>query len=582
MPTPEAFLAYRRARDFLLNHRDDYESAYQEFTWPDVGGHFNWALDWFDVIARDNDKVALWITEEDGSERKYTYADMAARSDKVALWLRENGVTAGDHVMLMLENQIELWELMLAVIKLGAVIMPTTTVLGPHELVDRVDRGAVDFVVARTEDTAKFDEVPGSYRRIVVGKPVNGWFTYADAGSEEATPDSVMVSDRLSTTASTDPVLIYFTSGTTNKPKIAVHSHLSYPVGHLSTMYWIGVRPGDVHMVISSPGWGKHAWSSFFAPWIAEATIFVYNYTRFDPHALEEQLLRAGVNTFCAPPTVWRMLLQQKATRGPGNLRELLSAGEPLDPEVIAQFRDRWGLTIRDGYGQTEMTAIVGNTPCIGVKAGAMGRPLPGAAVVLLDRETELPIPDGPTIEAEICLDLSAHPVNLMTGYLNDPGRNARTHRGGFFHTGDVVSRDDEGIFTFVGRVDDIFKSSDFKVSPFEVESVLLEHPAVAAAAVVPAPDPVRFAITKAYVTLAADWPENKDTAFEVMKYARANLPPYMRVRRLEFAELPRTVSNKIRRIELRMREESLAEQGVVPDGEWRERDFPHLKKKRK
>ena len=307
-----------------------------------------------------------------------------------------------------------------------------------------------------------------AYLRVSVGE-VDGWHPYAD--SYAAQPHSFET-----VTAASDPLLLYFTSGTTSKPKLVEHTQVSYPVGHLSTMYWIGARPGDVHLAISSPGWAKHAWSCFFAPWIAEATIFVYNYTRFDAGALLDQIRRAEVTTFCAPPTVWRMLIQADLSGGKGRLRELLAAGEPLNPEVIAQVEKAWGLTIRDGYGQTETTLQVGNIAGEPLKPGSMGRPMPGVPVALVD-----PLTGELADEGEIVLDLSKHPVNLMTGYLGDDERQAEAMAGGYYHTGDVAQRDADGYITYIGRTDDVFKASDYKVSPFELESVLIEHPAVAA-----------------------------------------------------------------------------------------------------
>ncbi|MFC4223324.1 AMP-binding protein [Lysinibacter cavernae] len=575
MSESPATAAFREARDGLLQNRTDYEAAVSSFQWPDVGPSFNWATDWFDAIARGNRNTALWIAEEDGSELKVSYEEMSRRSDQVANWLREHGVQRGDHVLLMLGNQVELWELMLAIIKLGAVIMPTTTVLGANELVDRIVRGGVAHVIANSVDTPKFADISGNFGRISVGGPDEGWLDYsASAGASDARP----ADGRFCETLTEDPLLIYFTSGTTSKPKMVVHSQVSYPVGHLATMYWLGVRPGDVHLAISSPGWGKHAWSCFFAPWNAEATVFVYNYSKFNSSQLDAELIRAGVTTFCAPPTVWRMLIQMQETRGPGQLRELLSAGEPLNPEVISQIQRLWGLPIRDGYGQTETTALIANTPGSPMKAGSMGRPLPGNRVVLLDTVTGQPAPDGPVEEAEICLDLSEEPLNLMTGYLADPEREAAARAGGYFHTGDVASRDADGLISYIGRTDDVFKSSDFKVSPFEVESILIEHPAVAEAAVVPAPDAVRQSIPKAYIVLTDGWQPTEETAFAVLKHCRENLPPYMRIRRVEFAELPKTISGKIRRVELRQYEIDAVAVGVPRSGEWREEHFPHLK----
>ena len=557
-PTSNTAL-YRAGRDQLLGAATDYETAQSAFRWPRPTGKFNWAVDWFDVIAHGNDRTALWIVEEDRSERKVTFQEMSRRSDRVATWFANLGMRKGDRVLLMLGNQVELWEAMLAVAKLGAVIMPTTAALGPTDLSDRIDRGAVRFVIANTADATKFAELDGDYTRIVVGDPVPGWHAYTEADAVESAGPFRAVTDV------TDELLVYFTSGTTSKPKMVRHNQTSYPVGHLSTLYWIGVRPGDVHLAISAPGWAKHAWSCFFAPWIAEATIFVYNYARFDAAALLAQLHRAGVNTFCAPPTVWRMLIQADLGERPAGLREILGAGEPLNPDVIAQVQKAWGLTIRDGFGQTETTLQVGNTPGQPVKPGSMGRPVPGVPVVLVD-----PITGELSDEGEICLDLSADPVNLMTGYLDDPERNAAAMAGGYYHTGDVATRDADGYITYIGRTDDVFKSSDYKVSPFELESVLIEHPAVVEAAVVPQPDDTRLAVPKAYVTLAAGWAADDETARAILEYARDHLAPYLRVRRVEFTELPKTISGKIRRVELRRREQTAHDSGARIDTEFR------------
>jgi len=279
------------------------------------------------------------------------------------------------------------------------------------------------------------------------------------------------------------------------------------------------------------------------------------------------------VSTFCAPPTVWRMLIQSALGERPTSLREILSAGEPLNPEVISQVQRAWGLVIRDGYGQTETTAIIANAPGSQLKAGSMGLPLPGVHIALVD-----PLTGETADEGEICLDLSSPAVNLMAGYYGDPVRSADVVRDGYFHTGDVASRDENGYITFIGRTDDIFKSSDYKVSPFEVESVLIEHPAVAEAAVVPAPDDTRLNITKAYVVLAAGWEATEETALEVLRHARVSLPPFMRVRRLEFFELPKTSSGKIRRVELRERENEAAAAGERLPDEWRDDQFAQLK----
>ncbi|MEV3992532.1 AMP-binding protein [Streptomyces sp. NPDC049837] len=534
---------FREARDFLLRHREDYEAAYEGFAWPRPD-RFNWALDWFDVIAEGNGATALHIVEEDGTETRVSFADMRTRSDRVANWLRGLGVRPGDRIVVMLGNQVELWETALAAMKLRAVVIPATPLLGPADLVDRIERGRARHVIVRAGDTAKFDAVPGNYTRIAVGARVPHWIAYEEAYGACAPfePDGDTLAD--------DPLMLYFTSGTTARPKLVEHTHTSYPIGHLATMYWIGLRPGDVHLNISSPGWAKHAWSNLFAPWNAEATVFIHNYTRFDAARLMAEMDRHGVTSFCAPPTVWRMLIQAdlSALRTPP--REVVAAGEPLNPEVIETVRREWGVTIRDGFGQTETAVQVSNSPGQLLKAGSMGRPSPGFRIELLDPVTGKP----GAAEGEIAIDLSTGPVGVMTGYHGDPERTAEAMADGYYRTGDIGSRDADGYVTYVGRSDDVFKASDYKISPFELESALLEHEAVAEAAVVPAPDPVRLAVPKAYVVLADGWEPGPETAKALFAHSRAVLAPYKRIRRIEFAELPKTVSGKIRRIELRER----------------------------
>ncbi|GAA3178844.1 MULTISPECIES: AMP-binding protein [Streptomyces] len=540
--SPDATEEFRAARDLLVRFGDDYDGARAHFRWPRPA-HFNWALDWFDVIARGNDRTALHIVEEDGTETRISFDAMRRRSDRTASWLAARGVRPGDRIVVMLGNQAELWETALAAMKLRAVVIPATPLLGPVDLTDRITRGKARFVVVRAEDTPKFDEVPGDYTRIAVGGAPAGWLAYEEAreASEAFEPTGPTRAD--------DSLMLYFTSGTTARPKLVEHTHTSYPVGHLATMYWIGLRPGDVHLNISSPGWAKHAWSNLFAPWNAEATVFIHNYTRFDAGRLMAEMDRAEVTSFCAPPTVWRMLIQADLSALTHPPREIVAAGEPLNPEIIEQVRAAWGVTIRDGFGQTETAVQVANTPGQPIKPGSMGRPTPGYDVVLLD-----PVTGAPCDEGEIALDLSSSPVGLMACYHGDPERTAEVMAGGYYRTGDIGARDGDGWITYVGRADDVFKASDYKISPFELESALLEHEAVAEAAVVPAPDPLRLAVPKAYVVLAEGWEPGPETAKALFAHSRTVLAPYKRIRRLEFAELPKTVSGKIRRIELRER----------------------------
>jgi acetyl-CoA synthetase len=369
-------------------------------------------------------------------------------------------------------------------------------------------------------------------------------------------------------TRADDTLLLYFTSGTTSKPKLVEHSHQSYPVGHLSTMYWLGLLPGDVHLNISSPGWAKHAWSNFFAPWNAGATAFVFKFDRFDAKALLDVLARCAVTSLCAPPTVWRLMVQEDLRSYAVALRELVAAGEPLNPEIIDQVERAWGITIRDGYGQTETTAQIGNSPGQPLKPGSMGRPMPGYPVVLLDAEGR------EADEGEISLRLDPRPVGLMKGYFEDPDLSAAAFGEGYYRTGDVASRDGDGYITYVGRADDVFKASDYRISPFELESILIEHPAVAEAAVVPSPDPVRLAVPKAFVTLAPGYAPSRELAKDILAYAREHLAPFKRIRRLEFGELPKTISGKIRRVDLRRSERARRATGERAELEFWDEDF--------
>ena len=574
--TTQGTSAYRAARDLLLQHREDYDAARSQFCWPELD-EFNWALDWFDLIAAEHpDTGALRVVTED-SDTRLSYAELAARSNQVANWLRGLGVGRGDRVLLMLGNIAPLWEVILAAMKLGAVMIPASTLLGPEDLADRIARGDVRHVITEAALTPRFHGLTGSWTRIAVGDgAADGWLAYSG---------SFQLKDEFAAdgpTRATDPLLLYFTSGTTSQPKLVEHTHASYPAGHLSTMYWIGLQPGDVHLNISSPGWAKHAWSNVFAPWIASATALILGHERFSAAALLDAIPACGVTSLCAPPTVWRMLVQADlADTDVRSLRECVGAGEPLNPEIIEQVRRAWNITVRDGYGQTETTAQIGNPPGQPVRLGSMGRELPGYEITLVD-----PLTGEPAEEGEICLELARRPLGLMTGYRGDPERAADAMRGGYYHTGDVAARDADGYITYVGRTDDLFKASDYRISPFELESVLIEHEAVAEAAVVPSPDPLRLAVPKAYVVLAAGFDPSADTALAILAYARERLAPYKRIRRLEFADLPKTISGKIRRVELRAQEDdrhaaagaSGAARASRGAAEFWEDDFPGLK----
>src|SRR5690348_517698 len=564
---------FQEARAFLLKHRIDYDAAVKGFRWPDPVP-FNWAIDWFDAeLARDpesRDRTALWIVDAgQDRETKLSFATLSRRSNQVANFLRAQGLKRGDHLLLLLGNVVPLWETMLAAIKLGVVVIPATTLLTPDELQDRLDRGRARAVVATQDQVGKFAKLRSDkLGNIVVGatSDVEGSLPFRQSAqlSDSFTPDGPTHAD--------DPMLLYFTSGTTAKPKLVRHSQRSYPVGALSTMFWLGRQPGDVHLNIPSPGWAKHAWRCFFAPWYAGATVCVVNQPRFEAKQLLATIGRCGVTTLCAPPTVWRLFIQEKLADFKVSLREVCGAGEPLNPEVIDQVRAAWGLTIRDGYGQTETTALAGNSPGQKVKIGSMGRPLPGYRVRITDHDGQQ------TKEGEVTLVLGTErPAGLMQGYQGDDGKLSGAD-GDLYRSGDVVFADDEGYFTFVGRSDDVFKSSDYRISPFELESVLLEHEQVAEAAVVPSPDPIRLAIPKAYVLLTAGVERSPETALSIFKHLHTRLAPFKRIRRIELVtELPKTISGKIRRVQLRRLEHDNNRNDPLRGREFREDEFPEL-----
>jgi len=538
MSTLDRFLA---ARNLLVSLRNDHEAASREFRWPELPT-FNWVGDYFDVYAAGNARPALILIDDGGAvTTSLSFAELAERSRRVTRFLARLGVQRGERVLVMLSNVAPLWETILGAARLGAVIIPATTQLTAADVADRLERGEVRCAVVESAVTDKFAGSPPGLVRVAVGDRVAGWTAFEDAYQEDGGAWLAAAP-----TAADDPLLLYFTSGTTARPKLVLHTHTSYPVGHLSTMYWLGVREGDRHLNISSPGWAKHAWSCFFGPWNAGATVVVHNYARFRPLATLDVLTRERIDTLCAPPTVWRMLVLEDLAAHAVKLRELISAGEPLNPEVIEAVRKAWNLTVRDGYGQTETTALIGNAPGDTIVPGSMGTPLPGYRITLLDAA------GAERDEGEIAVALSPRPTGLMAGYVGDPEKLSAATAGGYYRTGDEAVRDSSGRYTFVGRGDDVFKSSDYRISPFELESVLVEHPAVAEAAVVPSPDPVRTSVPKAFVALAPGHEPSRDLGLEILEFVRTRLAPFKRVRKIEFAVLPKTISGKIRRVELR------------------------------
>lgn len=549
---------FTAARDALFALRENYDEAYATFRFPRFE-HFNWALEHFDQI--DAGQTALIVSDEDGSRRAWTFGDLKAASNRLANRFRRAGLSRGDALMLMLPNVPELWITLLACMKLGVVIVPSSVQLRASDVASRLSRANIKHVVTDAEGEPLFEDATTLLTRWTMGASPRPGFVTLDADAES---DVFLAPTK---TAASDPLLLYFTSGTTALPKLVLHTHQSYPVGHLSTMYWIGLLRGDVHWNISSPGWAKHAWSNVFAPWNAEAAVFIRNTRRFTPQDAFATLKNEPIRTLCAPPTVWRMLIGERLPERPPTLRECVSAGEPLNPEVIAEVSRVWGITVRDGFGQTETTALVGNTPGQTIVAGSMGRPLPGYGITIGEERAG-------EIEGELAIAADPPPVGLMVGYAEDMEGRASSEADVLHRTGDICRRDRAGRITYVGRADDVFKSSDYRISPFELESVLIEHPDVVEAAVVPSPDPMRLSVPKAFVALREGVSPSDALGAEILAFVADRVPGFKRIRRLAFAgaeaPLPKTISGKIRRVELRQAEAARDPSAPLPGEVWR------------
>jgi acyl-coenzyme A synthetase/AMP-(fatty) acid ligase len=532
----------------------DYEAERRSFALT-APADFNWAFDVVDRWAEDAQKQAMFWVGPSGEERQISFDAFRRRSNRLANALENLGVRPGDRVFLMLPRLVEWWESILGIMRVGAVSMPGTTLLTPKDIAYRANLAEARIVITDAANAPKFDEVraqcPSIEILIVVGGERAGWQSYEAllaAGSEERarTP-----------TPSGDPCMIYFTSGTVGYPKMVLHSHASYPLGHMITgKYWLDLRPSDLHWNLSETGWAKAAWSNLFGPWNMGAALFTYDgRSKFSARETLEFLQRYPITTFCAPPTVYRMLvLEDLGAYRFAQLRHCTGAGEPLNPEVIATWRSATGLTIHDGYGQTESVLLCGNFPCMPVKPGSMGKPSPGFDVAVVGDDGQ-PLPPGK--EGDIGVRIAPErPLGLFQGYWRNPEASAGAIRGDWYITGDRALIDEDGYFWFVGRADDVILSAGYRIGPFEVESALVEHPAVAEAAVVASPDDLRGEVVKAFVVLVPNHVASDTLAAELQEYVKNTTAPYKYPREIEFvAELPKTISGKIRRVELRERE---------------------------
>ena len=528
----------------------DYQETYSCFQWerPDK---YNFARD---VIDRwEPDKPALFWIDDEGTEISRTFAQISEASRRLCNVLTGAGVRTGDTVIVMLPRVIPWWETFTATLRMGAVISPGTVQLSEKDLEYRINAAAATCVVTDSANAAKVDAVMGNCPalavRIVTDSRRDGWIDYEQAVAA-ASPEFETVD-----TGAEDEAICYFTSGTTGYPKMCIHSH-NYAIGHRITgELWLDLKPDDLHWNVSDTGWGKAAYSSYFGPWLCGTTLFIHHTTGFNPQQTLELLAKYPITTFCGAPTIYRMLVLQDLSRYRFKaLRHCTGAGEPLNPEIIDTWKKATGLTIRDGYGQTESVILCASFPCIEPKAGSMGKPAPGIDLQVIDDEGNIV---EPNTEGDIAVRIKPQaPQGFFREYRNDPERTAATRRGDWYVTGDRAYRDEDGYFWFVSRADDVILSAGYRIGPFEVESALIEHPAVAESAVVSSPDKTRGEVVKAFVILAPGFSATEELKQELQDHVKQVTAPYKYPRRIDFTDnLPKTVSGKIRRVELRENE---------------------------
>lgn len=543
---------FEEARDFLILHRAQYDKACSAFQWPEVE-HFNWALDYFDPMAEGNSKTALWFVHKDGSETKRTFAQISARSNQAANYFRSQGLKRGDAVFLMLENDPAFWEIMLGLMKLGAVVVPSNPLLSQQELQEHFSRESIKMLISSVKYSNRF-QVSGDIKAICCDGQIDGWDSY----SKMEGFSQIFETDE--STHQNDPFLHYYTSSNSIRPRLVEYTYGGFPVGHLATLYWMGLTPGDVHLALNSMGWPMHEWNSLFVPWSAEATVFILEQERFDPKKVLRALENYPVTSFCTTPTVWRRLLHEGIEQYRPHLREALSTGGALRAEVISQVHKHWGLFVRDGYShETETAVIIGVPPEDFESCGSLGKAMPGFNVLLLDQEKHS------SDQGEIALNLTkSGPYGVMNGI---------SKFDEVYRTGDVAFRDSNGRFSIFEKSHELFMSSDYRISPYEIEYVLKEFPLVREAVVIPSAHHSREAVPKAIVSLVRGAEPSKELALTIMNYASSKVSPHKRVRRLEFAEIPVSEEGEVYRTRLIVREKERRLREVKTDYEFWEED---------
>ncbi|MCL4345067.1 MAG: AMP-binding protein [Candidatus Thermoplasmatota archaeon] len=516
-----------------------------------VPEYYNWSMDWIDYLAKtQGDRNAL-IFYYEGKRRDFSFREISDLSSRFAFYLSEKGVTKGDRILLMLGNVPMMWISVVAILKIGGVIVPTATSMTSDDVKYRIESADISGVITDDINISKFSGMESRLKVTVCAWGNDGKWDTIDHNSLS----SIRKLETGEKTRSDEPALIYFTSGTTGLPKMVLHTHSSYPLGHYSTAMWIGIEKNGVHWNISSPGWAKHAWSSIFAPWnVAAATVAFHYEGRFDPAEHLRLIGELGISSICASPTVWRMFIIQDMTAvNLKSLKTAASAGEPLNPEIIARFRDVSGTEIRDGYGQTETVLMVGNFPGVKIKPGSMGKPSPFFRMSIADDDGKRL---GNNEEGNIVVETDPErPIPLMVGYMNDEEKNKEIFKEGLYFTGDRAFRDDDGYYWYVGRSDDVIKSSGYRIGPFEVESALMEHGSVVESAAVASPDQVRGAVVKCFVVLKKGIEPSQELADRLSQYVAEKTGPYKHPRKIQFIDSldqVKTISGKIRRKDLK------------------------------
>ncbi|MCP1661970.1 MAG: acyl-CoA synthetase [Methanocalculus sp. MSAO_Arc1] len=535
----------------------DYEKGYAGYS-IDIPEYYNFGFDAIDAMAeRDRNKLAMIWVNQNGDELFYTFRQLMNLSNQIANMLIKRDVGKGDRVLLMLPRVPEWWTFALAAIKLGVVFCPCPTMLTPQDLKYRVNLGKFRMVITDMENAWKVDEIcedcPSLDLRFVVDGELPDWISYpVELNYPAPASHRLAPFSQTKKTKATDPMVIFFTSGTTGEPKMVVQDH-SYPLGHRITgEYWYDLRENDLHFTLADTGWAKSAWGKFFGPWICGACNFVYDIrTKFNPTEIIPLLEKYEITTFCAPPTIFRMLiLADLDAFDLSELRHCVSAGEALNPEVIKVWKEATGVTIYEGYGQTETVLCIGTFPCMEPKPGSIGRPAPGWDIELHD-ENYKPVLPGEI--GTIAIKTEPRPIGLFRGYLENQEATDEVFVNGFYYTGDKAMMDEDGYFWFVGRDDDVIKSSGYRIGPFEVESALLEHPGVKESAVIGVPDRIRGTIVKAFVILNDGYEPSDKLVREIQTYVKHVTAPYKYPRVVEFVpDLPKTISGKIKRKELR------------------------------